>query len=113
MNDEQNKATPPEKPLRILLVEDHHETRETLSNLLTYLGHDVSAARSQRDAQEILRAKSFDVLLSDLALPDGSGYEVMAQARHTQTLTGVALTGFCSDEDIALGKQAGFDFHLR
>lgn len=103
------KAT---KCLRILLVEDHADTRRTLSRLLSHFGHDISTAESTQRALDIVAAKTFDVVLSDIGLPDGTGYDVIAQAKQQQSLKGVALTGFGSDDDIARGKEAGFDFHL-
>jgi PAS domain S-box-containing protein len=100
------------KALRILLVEDHGDTRRTLSRLLSHFGHNISVADCTQSALEIVNSKEFDVVLSDIALPDGSGYEVISQAKRKQRLKGVALTGFGSDEDIRRGKEAGFDFHL-
>ena len=108
-------ATVPRKPtksLRILLVEDHADTRRTLSRLLSHFGHDISVAESSQTALDIVKVKQFDVVLSDIGLPDGSGYDVISQAKQKQALKGVALTGFGSDEDIRRGQEAGFDFHL-
>ena len=112
-NDQQvQPLQKPAKPLRILLVEDHGDTRRTLSRLLTHFGHDISVADSTQSAKEIVDAKEFDVLLSDIGLPDGSGYDVITHAKQKQTIKGVALTGFGMDEDIRKSKEAGFDFHL-
>ncbi len=102
----------PAKALRILLVEDHGDTRRTLSRLLKHFGHDIAEADSTQRALEIIRSQAFDVVLSDIGLPDGSGYEVIARAKQEQHVKGVALTGFGSDEDIRRGREAGFDFHL-
>ncbi len=102
----------PVKPLRILLVEDHGDTRRTLSRLLTHFGHDISVADCTQSAKEIVDAKEFDVLLSDIGLPDGSGYDVITHAKQKRPIKGVALTGFGMDEDIRKSKEAGFDFHL-
>ena len=101
-----------DKPLRILLVEDHDDTRVTLSRLLTHFGHQISVAASKQVALEMIAAKNFDVVLSDIALPDGDGYDVISHAKQKQAVKGVALTGFDRDEDIRRGKEAGFDFHL-
>jgi len=101
-----------DKPLRILLVEDHDDTRLTLSRLLTHFGHQISVAASKQVALELIAAKNFDVVLSDIALPDGDGYDVISHAKQKQAVKGVALTGFDRDEDIRRGKEAGFDFHL-
>ncbi|MEP7014478.1 MAG: response regulator [Verrucomicrobiota bacterium] len=102
----------PGKSLRILVVEDHGDTRRTLSSLLSHFGHEISVADSQRSALEMIDAKNFDVVLSDIGLPDGSGYDVISEAKRKQPLKGVALTGFDRDDDIKRGKEAGFDFHL-
>ena len=102
----------PAKALRILLVEDHGDTRQTLSRLLTHFGHDISVADCTQSAKEIVDTKEFDVVLSDIGLPDGSGYDVITHAKQKQAVKGVALTGFGMDEDIKRSKEAGFDFHL-
>ena len=109
------QARLPSKPvrsLRILLVEDHGDTRRTLARLLKHFGHDISVAENTEDALEILRSKTLDVVLSDIGLPDGSGYDVIAEAKRKQRVTGIALTGFGMEEDIKRSKKAGFDFHL-
>jgi hypothetical protein len=100
------------KSLRILLVEDHHDTRRTLARLLQHFGHDISVADCTESAFDILRSKTLDVVLSDIGLPDGSGYDVIMAAKKSQKVTGIALTGFGMEEDIQRSKDAGFDFHL-
>ena len=113
-----HKTTPtkvmsrPNKSLRILLVEDHVDTRRTLSRLLTHFGHQISEAECTQRALEIIDDKEFDVVLSDIGLPDGTGYEVIAQAKRKHPVMGVALTGLGTEEDIRRGREAGFDFHL-
>ncbi len=102
----------PAKSLRILLVEDHGDTRRTLTRLLSHFGHEISTAETIASALKIVQSQDFDVVLSDIGLPDGSGYEVISRAKQTQPVKGVALTGFGTDDDIRRGKEAGFDFHL-
>jgi len=102
----------PAKSLRILLVEDHSDTRQTLSRLLSHFGHQISVADNTRSALEIVQSQQFDVVLSDIGLPDGSGYDVILQAKQKQPVKAVAITGFGTDEDVRRGKEAGFDFHL-
>jgi PAS domain S-box-containing protein len=102
----------PAKPLRILLVEDHGDTRRTLSRLLTHFGHTISVADCSQSAKDIVDSNEFDVVLSDIGLPDGSGYDVITHAKRKQSIKGVALTGFGMAEDIKRSKEAGFDFHL-
>jgi CheY-like chemotaxis protein len=100
------------KSLRILVVEDHADTLRVLARLLDHFGHKISAADSTHSALQFLQSKTFDVILSDISLPDGSGYEVVSQAKQKQAVKAVALTGFDREEDIRRGKEAGFDFHL-
>ncbi|HEY2626956.1 MAG TPA: ATP-binding protein [Candidatus Udaeobacter sp.] len=102
----------PAKSLRILLVEDHGDTRHTLSRLLSHFGHQIFVADSTQSALEIVQSQKFDVVLSDIGLPDGSGYEVVSEAKRKQPVKAVAITGFGTEEDIRRGKEAGFDFHL-
>jgi CheY-like chemotaxis protein len=117
--DEQPSAAPAAgRALRILLVEDHEDTRRTLEHILAHSGHHVSPVDSVRPALDLLRCETFDAVLSDIGLPDGSGYDVMTAARNQQrtgsrrSLTGIALTGFGMEEDVRRSKEAGFDLHL-
>jgi CheY-like chemotaxis protein len=98
--------------LRILLVEDHDDSRRTLAELLNHFGYDTSVADCMQHALDIVDSKEFDVVLSDIGLPDGSGYEVISQAKRKQSVRGIALTGRNTSEDIRRGKEAGFDFYL-
>jgi PAS domain S-box-containing protein len=103
---------PPSKALRILLVEDHRDTRRTLSRLLTHFGHEVFAADNIQSAMKIVASGNLDVLLCDIGLPDGSGYEVISQIKQKRPIKAVAITGFGTEEDVRRSKEAGFDFHL-
>lgn len=106
------KIPPPSTSLRILLVEDHHETLRIFARLLRHFGHEISVADCARSALQFVESKEFDLLLSDIGLPDGSGYEVVAQAKRKQTVKAVALTAHGTEEDIRRSKEAGFDFHF-
>jgi CheY-like chemotaxis protein len=98
--------------ISILVVEDHGDTRRVLTGLLGHFGHSISAADNVESALAFLRAKHFDAIVSDLALPDGSGCEVIRAAKRWQHLTAVALTADGEDEDVRRGRDAGFDYHL-
>src|SRR5207237_8248275 len=100
------------KSLRILVVEDHGDTLQALSRLLTHFGHEISVAEGAQSAQEIIDSKEFDVVLCDIALPDGNGYDLIAEAKRKRPLKAVALSGFAARDDIERGRKAGFDFHL-
>jgi len=98
--------------LKILVVEDHGDTRRVLTGLLGHFGHSISAADTVESAVAFVKAKHFDAIVSDLALPDGSGCDVIREAKRRQDLAGVALTAHGEDEDLARGREAGFDYHL-
>ena len=98
--------------LRILLVEDHGDTRRVLARLLTHCGHQLSVAENVGAALKLLQSTDFDVVLSDIGLPDGTGHQVISAAKRLQDLKGVALSGFGMSEDVRRSEEAGFDFHL-
>lgn len=102
-----------ERSLEILLVEDHDDTSRVLSRLLEHLGHRVRCADSV--AAALAEAdRPFDLLLSDIGLPDGTGIELIRELRRKYKLQvpAVALTGFGMEEDIAKSRDAGFTDHL-
>ena len=99
--------------LRILLVEDHGDTSRTLARLLKSLGHEVRIAGDLKRALELSRQWEFDLLLSDLGLPDGNGRDLMRQLRSTRPrIPGIAISGFGTEEDIRQSLAAGFEEHL-
>jgi CheY-like chemotaxis protein len=83
-----------------------------LAGLLSRIGHEISTADCKQQALAILESKHFDVILSDINLPDGTGYELISQAKRTHTLKGIAISGLDASEDLLRSKEAGFDFHL-
>jgi PAS domain S-box-containing protein len=101
----------PRKALRILLVEDHPDTRFVLGRLLAGLGFEVTAAGSVKEAVDAAAAGEFDLLLSDIGLPDGSGMDVMRRIANHK-LKGIALSGYGQDEDLRRSREAGFVTHL-
>jgi PAS domain S-box-containing protein len=105
-------SRPPPKRLRILLVEDHGDTRHALSRLLTHFGHQTAVASNRESALAMMASQTFDVVLCDIGLPDGSGHDVVSQAKQKWPIKAVAITGFGTDEDVRRSKRAGFDFHL-
>ncbi len=97
---------------RILLVEDHAATRAALQHLLSRRRYDVRSAANATEARELAREGEFDLLISDIGLPDGNGYELMAEFRERLGLRGIALTGYGMEEDVARSREAGFLHHL-
>jgi len=102
----------PPEPSRILLVEDHEDTRRIMCRLLRSWGHTVSSAWNISSALELAEAESFDLLISDLGLPDGSGMDLIRQLRLKRSIKGIALSGYGMEEDVAQTKAAGFLAHL-
>ena len=100
------------RSLRILLVEDHEPTRSALSRLLARRRHFVEAAGSVAEARSLASNDRFDLVISDIGLPDGDGCELMALLRRERRLRGIALTGFGMEHDIVRSRQAGFFTHL-
>ena len=98
--------------VRILLVEDHEPTRAVLEQLLTRRNYKVSTAGTVAEARTLANEDTFDLVLSDIGLPDGSGYTLMAELRDRFGLRGIALTGYGMEEDVARAKIAGFVAHL-
>lgn len=69
-------------------------------------------AESAQKALQILDGRQFDVLISNIGLPDTSGYELMQRAKERQRLKGIAVSGLGMDEDVRRSAEAGFDHHL-
>ncbi|HVU16600.1 MAG TPA: ATP-binding protein [Candidatus Didemnitutus sp.] len=97
---------------RILLVEDHDVTRATLSRLLVRRGFQVTSVPSAAKACDAARHGSFDLVLSDIGLPDSDGFALMRKLRDEHGLKGIALTGYGMEEDLAKSSDAGFFAHL-
>ena len=100
--------------MRILVVEDHKDTREVLAGLLTRWGYIVSVADSLKGGLNVLESEdSVDVILSDIALPDGTGYALVAEARRRgNRALAIALSGYSYPSDVQIAKLTGFDHHL-
>jgi signal transduction histidine kinase len=104
--------TPP-AGLRILLVDDHPDTCAALEKLLRLRGHSVAAAHSMREAMEVAAAGgAFDLLISDVGLPDGNGMDLVRYLRTQRPIRGIAISGFGMDADISKSLEAGFSEHL-
>ena len=96
----------------ILVVDDHDDTLRSMKMLLTRLGYEVLAAENMTDALRIAQKQHFDILLSDIGLPDGSGLELLRRIRVLRKVPALALSGFGMDEDIERSQEAGFADHL-
>ena len=104
---------PSHRLARLLVVDDHADTSRAMKRLLERLGYTVEVADSVGTALEALRRSSFDLLISDIGLPDGSGLDIMREARQLpRPIKAIALSGFGMEEDIRKSKEAGFVEHL-
>lgn len=108
------RADPPAPiPRRILLVEDHADTARMMSRILKNDGHTVQGAANMADGLQLATAQQFDLLLCDLGLPDGTGWELMQALRQRgSSLSGIVLSGYGQDQDLERSREAGFLAHL-
>jgi len=97
---------------RILLVEDHAPTRGPLVVILNRRGYLVIAVGSAAEALDAAAQNPFDLVLSDIGLPDMDGYALMRQLKQRHGLPGIALTGYGMESDVAQSVDAGFVAHL-
>ncbi len=101
------------RPLHILLVEDHGVTAKMMRMVLTAEGHTIESAADVATALELADRRAFDLLLSDLGLPDGSGHDLMRGLRaRGHKFPAIALSGYGQEEDIRRSLAAGFAAHL-
>jgi len=98
--------------LNILLVEDHADTIHAMTRLLTSVGYQVQPAACAREALDLARHLPFDLIISDLALPDGSGLDVMRQINEMRPTRGIAISGYDDADHVEQSRQAGFAAHL-
>jgi CheY-like chemotaxis protein len=96
---------------RVLLVEDHEDTRRAMARLLQAIGCTVTAVGTVHEAVKAGEEAEFDLLISDIGLPDGSGTDIMRRLR-TRKIRGIALSGFGQEEDVQRSREAGFEAHI-
>lgn len=106
------KTLAPNKAVRILLVDDHEDTLEFMSRFLALCGHEVVTAATYQQALRVSQEQEFDLLLSDLGLPDGDGYQLMRTLQAASPIKGLALSGYGMNADVQASLAAGFSAHL-
>lgn len=99
-------------PCRVLVVEDNDDTARAMTRLLRAGGYEVRIANTVAAALRVAGAEPFDVVISDIGLPDGSGLDLMRQLTIKFALKGIALSGYGMEEDVQRSKQAGFAEHI-
>lgn len=97
---------------RILVVEDHADTVKMLARLLKLSGYQVKTAGSVTEATEIAGRETFDLLVSDIGLPDGTGYDLLERLQTKGPIKAIAMSGFGMDEDLRRSREAGFSEHV-
>jgi DNA-binding response OmpR family regulator len=93
-------------------VDDHADTCTGMKMMLERRGYQITVAHSADQAMEKARAEKFDLLISDIGLPDRSGYELMRELRDRKGLSGIAISGFGMESDVIKARAAGFSDHL-
>jgi signal transduction histidine kinase len=106
-------AGPRARRLNILLVEDHDDTRSAMVKLIQAFGHDVRGERNVADAVVAARGEDFDLLISDIGLPDGTGLDLMRSLLEAdRPVKGIVLSGYGMEDDVRRSRDAGFIDHL-
>ena len=103
------------RPLRIFLVENHADTLKWLTLYLQQMGHTVASASTMEDALAALPEASCEVLISDIGLPDGDGWQLLQRLRDAaKTLPGyaIAMSGYGMNADRSKSKVAGYSQHI-
>jgi signal transduction histidine kinase len=106
------RSTLKRKSVRLLLVEDHEDTNRSLTRLLRRRGYEVHSACDVGSALNLAASKQFDVLVSDIGLPDGSGIDLLKALRAKGEVFGIALSGYGMEDDIRRSHDVGFSHHL-
>ncbi len=97
---------------RILLVEDNEDTSRAMQVLFERKGYAVAVAHSVAEAIETSEADCFNLVVSDIGLPDGDGFEVIRRLNQIRPTRGIAISGYGMDEDRRRSLEAGFNAHL-
>lgn len=99
-------------PLRIFIVEDNVETLKSLTALFERRGHTVQGATLVEETLTRLIPGECDLLLCDIGLPDGDGWELMRRLRKNPPRYAVAMSGYGTPADVAHSQSVGFQSHL-
>ena len=101
------------RPIQVLIVEDNPTSRETLKKYLLRRDYRVAAAGNLRTGIKFLRKDRFDAIISDIALPDGTGYTLINEARRLgMRVLGIAVSGYPYPSNVEEAGVTGFDYHL-
>lgn len=96
----------------MFIVENHEDTRWTLTQLITQMGHDVRSASTMQEALATLPAAEPDVLVSDIGLPDGDGWQLLRRLHLPRPVYAIAMSGYGMIDDLERSADVGFRHHL-
>src|SRR4029077_15768681 len=101
------------KTMRVLIVEDHTDSREQLERCLSRRKYDVTTAGDLRTGIDLLNKQQFDAIIADIALPDGTGYALISEVRRggIRALS-IAVSGYPYPADVNEPGATGFHYHL-
>jgi len=102
----------PSRPISILLVEDNEDALRALTRLLRLRGHNVIGVNTVAAALQAADRSTFELIISDLQLPDGDGVGLMHELVARRPIKGIAITGYGLPEDVHWAKEAGFQKYL-
>jgi CheY-like chemotaxis protein len=101
------------RTMQVLIVEDNPDSRETLKRYLTRRDYDVAAAGDLRTGINFLSKERFDAIISDIALPDGTGYTLINEARRQGIRAlSIAMSGYPYPSNVNEAGVTEFDYHL-
>lgn len=98
--------------LRVFVVENHDDSRLVLTMLLSQMGHEVKSASSMNEALQALPEAGAQVLVSDIGLPDGNGWELLQRLQVPHALYAIAMSGYGMAADHERSRAVGFRHHL-
>ena len=101
-----------QRPVRLIVVEDHAPAAEGLKKFLKAVGYEVFVATDVASALTLASSVQFDLLLSDLSLPDGDGWQLLQQLNAKHPIRAIAISAHNSPDDIQRSERAGFIEHL-
>jgi CheY-like chemotaxis protein len=100
------------RSLHILVVENHRDTLDAMKMFLDLKGHSTATAGTMQSALAIAAESEFDLVITDIGLPDGDGWELIRQLRERGPVRAVAMSGYGWKEDLEKSRVAGFEAHL-
>lgn len=109
------RKKPRSSPKNVLVVDDVNDVTEMIALFLKHAGYQVATADSASTALELAEERNFDLIISDIGMPQMNGYELAGELRRLseyQSIPIIAVTGYSEYDDRGRALQAGFSAHL-